>query len=191
MSTDAENVLRAELTALRRRVRGLALLSGGALVLGAAALASALGAGRGPRPAAPEGKPGVLVGRSLYLREDPDRPYVRLKNLPGGAGLVLVDAEGKGQVFLFAAPEGGQLVLGGSGPPLALEGSPARPSLTLRDGRGRRRVVLSGGDAPGLVLLDGSGRERLELSCASGGAARLRLLDPTGRAVFEAPPGKR
>src|SRR4051794_19022283 len=96
MSVDPLSVLRAELASLRRRVRVLAVLLGCALALAGVALWEALRAGPAAPPA-PAEESRVLVGRSLYLREDPERPYVRLKYLHAGAGLILADAEGKGQ----------------------------------------------------------------------------------------------
>jgi hypothetical protein len=199
--TDA---LRAELASLRWQVRILALGLVGALVLAGLSYRSA----RRAAPDQPDVEPGVLVGQSLYLGDlnGPTGPYVRLRYLHRGGGLILSDDEGHGRVQLLASSEGGKLLLG-SPPRLALDATD-RTSLVVRDDGSRDRLALRGGSAPRLVLLDEAGRARLELSASreggkislygadgrelgvwgqQGKAVRLRLRDAGGKVVFEAP----
>jgi hypothetical protein len=178
----ADQALKAELDSLRRRVRGLAILAGCALFLAGAALWAAR---RRAEPAAPAGEPGVLMGQSLYLGDDPDLPYVRLKYLHDGAGLILADDTGKGQAHLTTTASGGRLALG-SPPRAVLSGDAGGPSLVLCDSRGRRRIAMTAGDATRITLLDERERVRLELSAGANGG-RLRLLGERGEVVFEAP----
>src|SRR5262245_1061658 len=138
MSADLDT-LRQELARLRRQVRVLTGWLAGALALAGGALWLAT------RPAGyqppPDAEPDVLVGRSVYLREVPDQPYVRLKYFQEGAGLILADDQGRGQVQLMASSGHGRLLLGTVPPRLELDSDPARPALTLRDERGRGRVA--------------------------------------------------
>jgi hypothetical protein len=198
--------LRQELASLRRQVRVLQALLVCALLLSGLSLWQARRHGPAEPPA--DAEPEVLVGRSVYLRERPGEPYVRLKYFQEGAGLILADAEGRGQVHLLAAPARGRLLLGTTSPRLELDSDLAGPSLTIRDGDGRRRIVLAAGAIPRVTLLDAEGRTCLELSASAGGgtlsladdkgrprarlaaqagAVRLRLLGERGETVFEAP----
>ena len=105
---------------------------------------------------------------------------MRLRYFQDGAGLILADEEGRGQVHLMASPSGGRLALGSGPPGLVLYGLQARPALTLCDGAGRERIALAGGRAPGVALRDERGRVRLRLSTFADGA-ELSLLDAQGR----------
>src|SRR5262249_40258126 len=195
-----------ELASLRRQVRLAQLLLVCALLLSAVSFWQARR--HGPAEPPDDAEPEVLVGRSVYLRERPGEPYVRLKYFQEGAGLILGDSEGRGQVHLIAAPERGRLMLGSGPPRLELDSDPAEPSVTIRDGAGRRRILLAAGAAPRIALVDAKGRTCLELSAVSTGgtlsladdkgrprarlaaqadAFRLRLLGPSGETVFEAP----
>src|SRR5262245_15773403 len=103
--------LRARVASLQRQVRVLPVLLVLSLVLGGLALWPP----RRPPGAAPpvgEDEPGVLGAMSLYLRDNPDFPYVRLKNLGEGGGLILADNEGRGRALLIARAEGARLTLG-------------------------------------------------------------------------------
>src|SRR5262245_19638943 len=102
-------------------------LLAGAVVLAGAALWQAYQ----PRPHGPpaDADPEVLVGRSVYLRQEPGQPYVRLKYMQEGAGLLLSDSEGRGQVQLVAVTGRGRLLLGTGPPRLALDADPESPSL--------------------------------------------------------------
>jgi hypothetical protein len=185
MSADLDT-LRRELAGLRRQVRVLGVLLAGALGLAGTALWQARRAAPAGYLPPPDAEPEVLVGRSVYLRELPGEPYVRLKYLQDGAGLLLADNEGRSQVLLVASPERGRLLLGSVPPRIALESDPERPSLTLRDGHGLSRVELSGGAVPRLALLDDKGQAAVELTVGPRGGA-LRLLDARGQVAFEAP----
>jgi hypothetical protein len=205
MSDDTGPAQAAELASLRRQVRALALLLAGTAVLAGISLWRTVRA-----PAAPAPEERVLVGRSLYLRHDPEQPFVRLRYFQDGAGLILADEQGRGQVHLKASPSGGRLALGSGPPGLVLDGLPARASLTLCDAAGRQRIALTGGQTPAVALLDERGRVRLRLSTAADGAELslrdasgrvralwsqrgdavvLKLLDRRGREVFTAPAG--
>ncbi len=199
--------LRTELAALRRQVRLLLLLLCGAVLLAAAAFWQGLRPGRAPLPAEDDAE--VLVGRSLYLREGAEEPYVRLKYLHDGAGLILGDSQGRGQVMLTALADSGRLTLGTAPARVELDAAAAGPSLTLRDGQGRPRVLLSAGQWSRLALLDERRQVRVELAVGAGGpevilsdahgrprarlaeqegSFRLQLLGPRGEVAFEAPP---
>jgi hypothetical protein len=198
--TDA---LRAELTSLRRQVRILALGLVGALVLAGLSWTR----GRRPERENPQLEPGVLLGQSLFLG-GLETPYVRLRYLQAGGGLILADSEGRGRVHLIAGATGGRLALGSAPPRVVLE-SAERTYLVVRDEQGRDRIALRGGTAPRLVLYDEEGQVRLELSASKEGgkvslydAGRerglwaqqgegvlLRLRDARGKALFQAPAG--
>lgn len=181
--TPENDSLRAELAALRRQVRAQLILLVGALALAAVSFVQTIQFRRDETPA--EAYPGVLAGTSLYLRDDPEQPYVRLKFLQEGAGLLLSDIQGRSQVQLCALDGHGRLMLGTAPSRLELDSNPAGPALTLRDASGRPRILLTAGEAAQVSLLGPDGRPRLELS--AGGEGAITIRDATGRVVRRLP----
>jgi hypothetical protein len=151
---------------------------------------------------------GVVLANGFALRDLDGQVRAFLK-LIDGAALVLCDAEGRAQVQFHALKSGARLTLGHGPAAIVADADPLRPSVALQDGKGRPRLTLLLIEGqPTIALTDAEGAARLHLrvdddGCGfdladadrrarflvreEGGKARIKLVDDTGKVVFEKP----
>jgi len=161
------------------------LLAAVGLALGVWILAGTFG----PRTAGAEGGAGVLDkvrAKNFVLVDDAGKSCALLAPTKKGAGLILLDAEGKTRAMLSVGALGlydadgktrAMLSVGADG-----------PGLGLFDEAGKTRAGLSvGAHGPGLYLADENGTGRVGLTATKVGGAALDVFDAAGRTVWRAP----